>query len=149
MNLKNTFEILIESKAIGFQEHYTMNPVKSIKDTLQRRVLHHRADRESESNRAELKKIIDTTASLRVGFGWSFEDISTFTQLINKCMAESASNFNIGLNGLVSDLSGDWIGFRPYNVFERAIFEDLSTYGLIIFNNELIYSNNFNAKKTM
>lgn len=138
MILKNTFEILVESKTIGFQQHYMLNPAKPVASTLDRRVLYHRADRDATTNRSELKKIIDTTASLRVGFGWSFEDISTFRCMIDECIVESSKKFNMGLNGLVSDLSGDWIGFRPYNVFERAVFEDLSTYGLIIFNNELI-----------
>lgn len=131
------FELIENANAIGFAEHYRLNPIKSIIDTLPRRRLYNRANDVGSDNSA-LRRIIERTASLRVGFGWSFEDHTKFTEMMLECIKVASENHAVGMNGVVADMTCEWFGFKPYNVFERVVFEDLTTHGLIIFNNELI-----------
>lgn len=129
------FELTEEARTIGFEEHYQLSPVKSISDTLPRRRLFNRR---AESDNNALRRIIEQTASLRVSFGWSFENSSQFSSMMLECIDLSLEHHAIGMNSVISDMTCSWFGFKPYNVFERSVFEDLSTQGLIIFNNELV-----------
>lgn len=135
--MTNKFELLDDAKSVKFNEHYQLNPVKSVFKTLNRRRLVHRVNPTYSDNRV-LRKIIEDTASLRVSFGWCFENSTQFTCMMKECIDTVVCNHAYGMNGIVSDITCDWFGFKPYNVFECVVFEDLSTYGLIIFNNELV-----------
>lgn len=133
----NKFELLEEARSIGFYEHYHLRPTKSVQDTLVRRQLYHR-NNGGESDNASLRRMIGQTASLRIAFGWSFESAKHFSDMMNECLEEVSKDHISGMNGLVSDITCDWFGFKPYNTFEQVAYENLSTQGLIIFNNELI-----------
>jgi hypothetical protein len=57
---------------------------------------------------------------------------------MKECLEEVMPNFNVCVPELISDLRCSWIGFAPYNSFEKEEFDDMSVYALISFNNDLI-----------
>ena len=85
-----------------------------------------------------IKKIIVNNSSLRIGFGWGFESTLIMKEMMDECMANVAPLFNANAGNMTSDMRGDWIGFVPFNIFEQSIFDNMSLYSLIVFNNELI-----------
>lgn len=134
------FEVLHDNYTTGFQEMVTLRIDRPIEEQLQRRKLHIRSSSaiHGETDRHPMKQIIAKNASLRINFGWSFESLRQFENMMNECLEEVAPKYNEHAGNMVSDGQCSWIGFIPFNVFEREVYEDLSTYGLIIFNNELI-----------
>ncbi len=122
---------------IGFRTHVNLNILSPIELQLQRHKLIHRVG-PYKGNPFEIKKIIEQNASLRVDFGWSFESSNAFETIMKECIQDVSPKFNIAMNDMVSDFRCSWLGFVPYNIFEQIVYEDLSVYGLIIFNNELI-----------
>ena len=132
-----TFSISDETCTFGFQDHATLNPLKSISEQLGRRKLVHRQSSDL-GNPFKLQKIIEKNSSLRVSFGWSFESGTMFKTIMAECIENIAPKYNIVVNNMVTDLRCSWIGFMPANIFEKAAYEDLSIYGLVLFNNEVI-----------
>jgi hypothetical protein len=61
-----------------------------------------------------------------------------FEQVMAECVTKVIPKFNKLSGNMCSDNRCDWIGFLPFDAFERAAYEDLSVYNLILFNNELI-----------
>jgi hypothetical protein len=54
------------------------------------------------------------------------------------CIQTVIPKYNIMSGNMCSDLRCDWLGFMPFNAFEKEAYKDLSIYNLILFNNELI-----------
>lgn len=131
------FEITKETSTVGFHTHVTIDLFKPVETQLQRQKLNLRAGAE-KGDPAAIRKIIDNNASLRVGFGWSFESERQLNDMMEECLYELCNNFNSSMPKIVSDMRGDWIGFTPYNAFEQYDIEQLSVYGMILFNNELV-----------
>jgi hypothetical protein len=131
------FNITTETCTIGFQEHILINLLRPIPDQLQRRYLYNRSGPD-KGNPEKLKKIIERNSSLRIDFGWSFESSTHYEQIMKECIEEVIPKFNVGVSRMVSDLRCSWLGFIPLNTFEKIVYEDLSLYGLIIFNNDLV-----------
>ena len=132
------FTILTDQCTIGFQDHANINPLLPIDKQLNRRRLYFRTNPEAMSDHRILKKVIENNASLRINFGWSFESEYHFKKLMAECIEEIAPRFNCNVGILISDLRCDWLGFVPHNVFDKEAYVDLSTWGLILFNNEII-----------
>lgn len=131
------FTISNETCIVGFQTHSTLSIDKPIADQLNRRRLTSRAGRE-KGNINGLRAIIDKNSSLRVSFGWSFQSAKQYTDMMSECIEEVAPRYNMFLGTMASDARCDWLGFLPFNTFEKVVYEDLGIYGLILFNNELI-----------
>lgn len=53
-------------------------------------------------------------------------------------METVALSYNEYAGTMMSDMSCDWIGFVPHNVYDREVYKDLSMYGLIVFNNDMV-----------
>lgn len=107
---------------------------------LMRRPIYMRARHDIDpGSSAELRKIIEKNASLRVDFGWSFESQCQLEIVMCQCLGELAPQFSVGMPQIVSDTRCSWIGFLSYNIFERTIFDQLSVSELILFNNEMIH----------
>lgn len=139
------FTVLYDTYTTGFHEVVTLRIDKPIEEQLQRKKLHVRSnDRlpsstgRLDSDRRVMKQIISNNASLRIEFGWSFESLWQFERMMKECLQEVAPRYNDSTGNIISDSQCSWIGFVPFNVFERAVYEDLSTYSLILFNNEMI-----------
>jgi hypothetical protein len=131
------FSIAKDTWTSGFQVHVSLNPLKDPDIQLQRRYLHFRAN-EDKGSPSELRKIIDYNSSLRINFGWSFESSFMYESMMKECLSIIIPKFNVSTGKLISDSTCSWLGFLPFNVFERTAFEHLSVYGLILFNNEMI-----------
>ncbi len=132
------FTISPDPCALGFQEHVNLNPIKPIATQLQRRILFHRANRTNSGDPHEIKKIIERNASLRINFGWSFESTYFYNVMMNDCITELSPKFLDGIGNMTTDNRCSWLGFVPFNIFEKSIYDNLSTSGLIEFNNELV-----------
>lgn len=133
----SSFIITTESCSIGFNSHITLDPLSPIETQMGRQKLVSRAGRE-KGNVNDLRAIIERNASLRVAFGWSFESGGQYEQMMEECLKEIVPRYNMYLGSMISDLRGSWLGFAPFNAFEKHEYEHLGIYGLIIFNNELI-----------
>jgi hypothetical protein len=131
------FTISDETSTFGFHSHVNLDPLRSVPNQLSRRTLHHRRS-EDKGDPVKLQKIIQENSSLRIDFGWSFESPIMFETIMGECIEKIAPKYNIGVSNLVSDGRCSWLGFLPANIFERVVYEDLSTYGLVIFNNEVV-----------
>jgi hypothetical protein len=57
---------------------------------------------------------------------------------MQECIEKISPKYNIGVNDMVTDLRCSWLGFMPANIFEKVVYEDLSIYGLVLFNNEVV-----------
>lgn len=55
-----------------------------------------------------------------------------------ECIDIVVPRYNVGLNPMVSDLRCSWLGFVPFNTFDKTVYEELSPAAMILFNNELI-----------
>ena len=122
---------------IGFYEHTILNPFKPIEEQLLRRRMIHRSSRD-KGNPQLLKKIIDNNSSLHISFGWSFESAAQYNTMMADCIEEVAPRYNIFTGTMVSDARCSWLGFLPFNTFDKAIYDGMDLYSLIIYNNELI-----------
>ena len=132
-----TFSITQETCTIGFHDHITLDPLKPISTQLARRRLLHRRGSD-EGNAFKIQKIIEDNASLRINFGWSFEAADMFETIMTECLDKIAPKYDIGVSNLTSDMRCSWLGFVPANIFERTVYEELSIYGMVLFNNELV-----------
>jgi hypothetical protein len=131
------FIITEQTCTIGFYEHVKLNICKPIEDQLNRRKLISRTYR-TKGSIDGLKKIIENNSSLRISFGWSFESSAQYKRMMEECMEEVGPHYNMFLGTMASDGRCDWLGFLPFNTFDKLMYEDLGIYGMIIFNNELI-----------
>jgi len=131
-----TFTITQETCKFGFHDHITLDPALSIPEQLNRKKLYYRRPSDT-GNPLKIQKIIEENSSLRIDFGWSFEASAMFETIINECIEKITPKYNIGVNHMTSDARCSWIGFMPANTFEKKMYEELSLYGMIIFNNEL------------
>ena len=61
-----------------------------------------------------------------------------FETIMAECVERISPKYNIGVSNLTSDMRCSWLGFLPANIFERTAYEDLSIYGMVILNNELV-----------
>lgn len=129
--------ILASTCPVGFHGHAIIDLQKPIVTQLNRRRLYPWSGSEVGDDRS-IKKIIEQNASLRISFGWSFESTMMFEQIMSECINEIVPKFNESTGNMCSDNRCDWLGFLPFNAFERIVYEDLSLYSLILFNNELI-----------
>ena len=130
------FSISTETFRSGFYDHVELdllsNPIQKLKSYY---LDPKQVDRITQTN---LKTIIDRRSSLRVEFGWSFESEWHYEKIMEECIEQVVPKYNYAPNLMVSDLRCSWLGFMPYNTFEQKTYEDLSSYALIMFNNELI-----------
>jgi hypothetical protein len=131
-----TFIIRQESCTIGFNNHVTLNPLISVPVQLNRRQLFHRKSG-SDGSSFKIQKIIEDNISLRIDFGWSFESEEIYKTIMSECICAIAPKYNTSIN-LISDKRCSWLGFSPFNVFEKIVYENLDTYHLILFNNEIV-----------
>jgi hypothetical protein len=131
------FIIADDPCAIGFHEHIVLNPRKLAEEQLQRRYLYSRSS-EARGDPVAIKKIIEQNSSLRVAFGWSFESMHIYKEMMRECVEEITPRYNISVGNMMSDSRCDWLGFVPFNTFDKAAYENLSLYSLLIFNNELV-----------
>jgi hypothetical protein len=131
------FTIDEDSSSIGFHEHVVLNLYKSAEEQLRRRYLYSRSS-QAKGNSSAIKKIIEQNSSLRIAFGWSFESMHVYKEMMEECIEEVAPRYNILTGNMMSDGRCDWLGFIPFNTFDKAAYEDLSLYSLILFNNELV-----------
>jgi hypothetical protein len=131
------FIITEESCTTGFYEHVTLNLTKPIEDQLRRRYLYVRKGPD-EGKASDLIKIIEQNSSLRISFGWSFESTEIYERMMEECLRELLPKYNTFMPNLVSDTRCDWLGFLPFNCFEKDELKDLSIYSLILFNNEMV-----------
>ena len=131
------FTISHDACSVGFYEHVSLDICKPIEDQLNRRRLVARSNR-AEVNVTSLKTIIERNSSLRIKFGWSFESAAQYTQIMEECMEEIGTRYSAIFGRMMSDDRCSWLGFSPFNIFDKAIYEDFRTDQLIAFNNELI-----------
>lgn len=129
------FTITTDTNTFGFGRHIYLDIANPIDFQLGRHRLSI-ADIPLSSN--ELKRVIDKNSSLRIYFGWSFEAAYQYEEMMNECLTTLAPKYSIDIIKMTTDMRCDWLGFMPFNVFERTVYEDLSHHGLIIFNNDLI-----------
>ena len=132
-----TFSITQETCTFGFHDHITLDPLQPIATQLARQRLFHCRGTDL-GNPLKIQKIIENNASLRINFGWSFESAEMFETIMAECIDKISPKYNIGVSNLTSDTRCSWLGFLPANVFERTVYEELSIYGMVIFNNELV-----------
>lgn len=131
----NRFTITEDSCTTGFHEHVTLDPLKPVVDQLRRRKLHFRSGSD-QGNPRKMLNIIAENSSLRIAFGWSFESIYIYSKIMKECIEAIEPQHNIFT--MTSDSRCDWLGFMPFNIFQRAEYEDLDVRNLIAFNNDLI-----------
>jgi hypothetical protein len=104
---------------------------------MKRRKLEIRRDL-NEGDHHQLKRIIEKNASLRIDFGWSFESETHYKTIMKECIETVAPYYNSSVAKMMADLTCSWLGFVPHNSYDKEVYKDLSTYGLIIYNNELV-----------
>lgn len=126
------------TSTIGFHEYVRLNLLKPIEEQLRRRRLFFRQGNPNDGNPNTLKKIIEENASLKIDFGWSFESEHHYRMVMNDCISAVTPNFNEHVGNMTTDGTCSWVGFVPHNVYDKEVYKELSTYGLIIFNNEII-----------
>lgn len=131
------FLITDDTCTVGFHENIFLNINKPIEEQLRRRRLIHRSSRD-KGNAETLRKIIDQNSSLRISFGWSFESATHYKTLMNECIDNVAPKYNIFTGTMISDIRCSWLGFLPFNTFDKIIYDNMSLYSLVIYNNELI-----------
>lgn len=131
------FTITTESCATGFFEHVTLDLSNPIEDQLRRRYLYVRRGSDLGSPR-ELIKIIEQNSSLRISFGWSFESAEAYKLMMNECLEKLILNYSVSSVHMTSDSRCNWLGFLPYDCFEKELLSEFSIYSLIEFNNELV-----------
>ena len=131
-----TFSISDDTVATGFHDHVRINPLKPIAPQLNRKKLVHRNNAES-GNPLKIQKIIEDNSSLRVDFGWSFESPDMYETIMDECIDRIVPKYNVSMVNMITDLRCSWLGFLPFNIFTKSAYEDLSIYGMIIFNNEV------------
>lgn len=131
------FEITNESCSIGFHKHIKLDITKPIDLQLNRHRLVSRAGI-GQGDIVKLKSIIEQNSSLRVAFGWSFESAAQYEEMMDECINIVMTKYNGLTCPMASDLRSDWLGFMPFNVFEKMLYEHLDVHDLIIFNNKLI-----------
>lgn len=131
------FSIIQDTCSIGFQTHALINLEKSIEDQLHRRKLFFRSGLDKE-NAIELIKIIEWNSSLRIAFGWSFESTGVLDKIMGEAEQQIIPKFTGNIVEIISDNRCDWIGFVPFNNFDRYYYETLCIEDLITFNNNLI-----------
>lgn len=131
------FYISDETCTFGFHDHVSLDPLRSVSEQLNRKRLFHRRTGDC-GNPFSIQKIIEQNSSLRVDFGWSFESDGMFRTILSECLDKIAPKYNVGMINMTSDMRCSWLGFMPFDVFERSVYEDLSVYGMILFNNEVI-----------
>ena len=131
-----SFSISNETYNMGFTSYVTLNPLEPVRTQLDRRRLVHRKDVKS-GNLARLQRIIEENSSLKVNFGWSFESGDMFCTIMEDCMQKLLPKYNINVGNIITDIRCSWLGFVPDNMFEKSAYENLSAYGLVLFNNEM------------
>jgi len=135
---KDFFTVSSDASKIGFQEHVILDMNKPIEMQLHRRVVTHHSFLGMSSQYDVIRSIIHWNSSLRIGFGWSFETEGDLQVIIKDCQAAIKPPFAGNLIALVTDLRHDWIGFVPFNTFDKLFYEDLCLEDLVYFNNALI-----------
>ena len=131
------FNILRETYSCGFHNHTSLDPLKPIEHQLNRKRIQTRACR-NQGPTSSLKQIIGRNSSLRIDFGWSFEGLSHYEKIMSECIEQVGSKYTFGTTSMVSDQRCSWLGFIPFNIFEKTVYEDLSDDSMIKFNNELV-----------
>lgn len=131
------FSISFDPCSFGFHEHANINLHKPIEPQLKRKRLHVRA-RADQGSIFNLRKIVEQNSSLRIEFGWSFESEYLLKKMMSECVEKVIPKYSIITNLMTSDLRCSWIGFLPLNALEKFVYDDLSEYSLILYNNELI-----------
>lgn len=131
------FNISQGTCTIGFQTHTTINLERPIAEQLHRRTLYFRHGLD-KGNAPELQKIIEWNSSLRVGFGWSFESTEVYKTIMSACEDAIIPPFIGDIVELTSDSRCDWLGFVPFNTFDKEYYADLCLEDLVTFNNSLI-----------
>lgn len=132
------FTISYDVSTHGFHEYVKLNPLLPVEQQLKRRRLYHRNNLTSPVDHNALKKIIEQNSSLKVDFGWSFESDFLYKQLMKDCVDAVVPRFNEHAGKMFSDLRCSWLGFIPHNSYDKEVYKDLSIYGMVIYNNEII-----------
>ncbi len=136
--MKPFFTVTTETSPIGFQEHVILNTTDPIEAQLHRRSVTHHSSMSMLAYRDVIKNVINWNSSLRVGFGWSFETEEDLRVILQECRDKIKPPFAGNLVSLTTDLRCDWIGFVPFNAFDRMFYDDLCLEDLVYFNNALI-----------
>lgn len=123
--------------SIGFAEYVRLNPSFPIVPQLWRKKLELGVTH-SIGERDTIKAIIAHNASLKIEFGWSFESGLHFQEIMEDAIAEISPRYNDSVGTMITDMCCSWIGFVPHNMYDKEIYKDLSTYGLILYNNEIV-----------
>lgn len=130
------FTILMDSCTIGFHRHVSIDILEPIEEQLER--IYIIPGQDDCVSTAEIRKVIENNSSLRVYFGWSFESATFYKQVMYDCLREILPRLSILVGELITDLRCSWLGFSPYNVFEKNVYENLDKTELILFNENLI-----------
>ena len=135
-----TFEILNDDYTTGFRVTLTLWPDRPIEQQLRRERLYINPNNDyiRQADSHTLRQIILRNSSFRVDFGWSFESATRFRRMMAECIDQIAPKYSSIPANMISNGNCSWLGFTPFNVFERAAYEDLNTHELIAFNNDLI-----------
>lgn len=124
----------------GFHEHCLLNIDSPIEPQLRRRRLDARQPLSLDpyDNHYQIKRVISENSSLRINFGWSFEALKHLHEMMNECVELITPKYNEHVGNIITDRQCSWVGFMPFNIFDKATYDDLSTYSLVEFNNEMI-----------
>jgi hypothetical protein len=131
------FTIVNYQWTTGFADNVLLDPVLDIPRRLHRKHIDSSCEI-TQPSISEIKKIIEHNISLRVSFGWSFETAEFYTSMMSECVEKVSPNHNVYAGNMVADLSCGWLGFVPYNAFEKEVLNNLSVQELIVFNSDVI-----------
>ena len=130
------FIISSDPYTIGFDEHVQIDLLHSLSDRNNKKKIPLTSVGVIAPE--DIRRLIDNHSSMRVDFGWAFESDRFYEQVMQDCLNNVIKRYNFSPGLLVSDMRCSWLGFVPYNTFERKSYEGLSAYSLVLFHNELI-----------
>lgn len=136
-DIKNRFTITNTPCITGFNNHVTLDASKPIETQLTHQLITYN-DIINGLTVQQAKDRINWNSSYRVSFGWAFESATLLSETVNDALSHVLPMYNSFLGYITSDQCGNWIGFLPFNAFEREAFDNLSLYELAMFNNNLI-----------
>lgn len=132
--LMTSFEITNDTCTIGFQTHANLDPYLPIQFQIGGTVLTGYENLDV----SQIATIIQKNSSLHVSFGWSFESGVVFDQMMKECIDQMNLKYELYMGKMTTDLRCSWIGFIPFNTFEKDMYSQLSKDELTEFNNELV-----------
>lgn len=119
---------------LGFQDYVRIDLSKPTIPQLRRRYIPVGLGVDVDT----IKTTIQLNSSLKVSFGWSFESDYQLLSIMKECEEYIFSQYNEAAGSMITDMSCDWVGFVPHNAFDREIYNGMSMYSMILYNNEMI-----------